>query len=734
MSCFCPSGYTALPDNTACVRQITASTSGSSSTLTALKSAQFSTNGFMGTIFYEDITNLTYPIILTGTTGFSQTKNGTPIFNTTFFIDSDTTKSLKDRTLNYVLGGPGVGQSVVSPNGALENCSLSGTTHGPKIFPCANSNTVWGNKSTSLLPNSPGRLNYCGVWPTTGGTPFNTWIGFTACFNNPVSQTYYIGLGADDYFRFKLNSVLLVEANTSGFTNGVQYNNLTSAYRTYGQTFSTWSVFPITLPAGPNYLEIEGLNAGSNAGFGAEIYSGSITTLSAITSQSDLTQVTVFSTRNLTGSTFDNSGNSGLTCASGFTLVTCTGTPFCSQVLRTGCVGTTTSTSTTTTTTRPYINAGYIPVNDCNVLTISPLNVLCSVTNVTGKPDSANGSITLNITGGVPPYTIRWTYPNGTIRVGGDTIGGLSTGNYTAVVTDYYGDYTFTTTCTIPGFTTTTSTTTTTPPVPNYAENIFCLTIDITKRIGKTDTPLQEQLTFGLNNYINGYVSWISSSGNEIIFFNPTIGTSGAWSLSASTISDLNTTFFGYSGWYIYNSSPIAPIPGVDPNYVGWVMNSIYTTQQTISTFGPCEKYLYVSINEWWGLNYNNIPSLYKFSGGTCTGGNSTPWIKWYLQGGLTSSQISSYEIYCEDLDNPGYVHWDVTNINPSQTEVSSSVTWIGSPTINPTTGDPGASNIRGWEGPCPPVGTTHTYQITLTANLVAGGTLTSSLTFKSSS
>jgi phosphatidylethanolamine-binding protein (PEBP) family uncharacterized protein len=731
MSCFCPSGYTAAPDNSECIREITASTSGSASTLVVLKAGQFSTNGYMGTIFYEDITNLTFPIILTGITTGSQTKNGTPLFNTSFFIDSDTTKSLKDRTLNYILGGPGAGQTIVSPSGLLESCSLSATTHGPRIWPCANSNTVWGNKSTTFLPNSPGRLNYSGVWPTTTSpfSPANEWIGFTACFNNPTSQTYYLGMGADDFYRFKLNGVLLVEANTSGFTFGNQYNSF-SAYRTHGQTFSTWSVFPITLPAGPNYIQMEGLNSstGATGGFGAEIYSGSVSSLSAITSQSALTLVTVFTTRDLTGTTFDNSGVTGLTCSSGFTLVTCSGSPFCSQVLRTPCTGVTPTTSTTTTTTRSYINSGYIPVNDCNVLTIQPLNVICNVTNITGNPDSSNGSITLSIVGGVPPYTIEWTFPNGATLTGGKTINGLSTGSYTAVVSDYYGDYTFTTTCTVPGFTTTTTSTTTLPPVPNYLENIFCMSITTTKRTGGTPTPTTTQITFQYNTYINGQTSWISNSGNEIVYFNPSVGTSGVWSLSASTSSIINTAL-GTSTWTIFKGYPSSPTSGA------WTMsvNPPSPQQQTITSIGACSDFLSLTINAWWALDDSDIPTTFKFSG-ACGGSNETPWFKWYLLGGLTSSDISSFEIYCEDLDNPGYIHWDVTNIPNTTTQVSSSIPWPGGVTINPTTGDPGASNTQGWEGPCPPIGNTHTYLVTLTANLVAGGTKTSTYTFTSTS
>ena len=81
--------------------------------------------------------------------------------------------------------------------------------------------------------------------------------------------------------------------------------------------------------------------------------------------------------------------------------------------------------------------------NSCNIITILPLGVKCNSVNAS-TPDATNGVIALYVTGGTPPYNITWN--NG---LQGSPISNLLPGNYTATVTDYYGDFTATTTCTV---------------------------------------------------------------------------------------------------------------------------------------------------------------------------------------------------------------------------------------------------------------------------------------------
>ena len=81
------------------------------------------------------------------------------------------------------------------------------------------------------------------------------------------------------------------------------------------------------------------------------------------------------------------------------------------------------------------------PINECNVVTIFPMEVEC----VTRNPSSStadDGYMSVSITGGTPPYTTIWS--NGNIS---PAIENLTIGTYTATVIDYYGDFTATTTC-----------------------------------------------------------------------------------------------------------------------------------------------------------------------------------------------------------------------------------------------------------------------------------------------
>ena len=81
--------------------------------------------------------------------------------------------------------------------------------------------------------------------------------------------------------------------------------------------------------------------------------------------------------------------------------------------------------------------------NSCNIITLSPMEVECVVTN-SATPTSANGSVQVLINGGTAPYSISWS--NGQQ---GSTLTGLLPGTYSATVTDYYGDYTVTTECVV---------------------------------------------------------------------------------------------------------------------------------------------------------------------------------------------------------------------------------------------------------------------------------------------
>ena len=103
--------------------------------------------------------------------------------------------------------------------------------------------------------------------------------------------------------------------------------------------------------------------------------------------------------------------------------------------------------------------------NECDPITIFPLGVECNSTNPTNTTIS-DGIISLIITGGTPPYTVTWD--NGS---SGPYLQNLSFGSYTSTVTDYYGDFTAITTCTLTAETPTSTPLPTPTPTPTPCVN-----------------------------------------------------------------------------------------------------------------------------------------------------------------------------------------------------------------------------------------------------------------------
>jgi Raf kinase inhibitor-like YbhB/YbcL family protein len=90
----------------------------------------------------------------------------------------------------------------------------------------------------------------------------------------------------------------------------------------------------------------------------------------------------------------------------------------------------------------------------------------------------------------------------------------------------------------------------------------------------------------------------------------------------------------------------------------------------------------------------------------SCDGEAISPPLAW------TSAlpEAKAFGIVLTDRDQPDYVHWVITNIDPSVT------------TINENSNPPGAfvatnsEKKRGYAAPCPPTGSTHSYTIMLYA------------------
>lgn len=164
------------------------------------------------------------------------------------------------------------------------------------------------------------------------------------------------------------------------------------------------------------------------------------------------------------------------------------------------------------------------PRNECDVLTIFPMDVFCNVIHPSGI-DTFDGTALLTITGGTPPYTIAWE--NGSLA---QLITGLSPGEYSAVVSDFYNDFVVTSTCILTGLTPTpTPTLTPTPtPLPTYDPICFRRTL----RKGELFQTIQTQ--FYPSSYINGYPSWTASPENALMYW-VTGSTPNYWTISGLT-------------------------------------------------------------------------------------------------------------------------------------------------------------------------------------------------------
>jgi len=304
----CPSGYTATTGNEQC-QKITVTGASAYGIIYTGVSADTATSSagsynYLGARFYEKIDLTKTPINISGSTC------GTSGLQTLFYNNgSGTTFNLQATKLN----------------------------------------TIWGDGTYSY---TNGRLNKIGIWASTNvtGATLSTcpkqFIGFSHCLDIASGGTYSIGIAGNNYVKFKINGQQIVNLNT-------WYDN-----------FLWWHVFPIDLKSGLNVIELVGADQSSPAdktlaSFGAEIYSASTSVLSAVTSNAELEQYIVFSTRDKFGVPFDVGETSGYYCPSGYTLSTCNGYT-CVKIENasiSGCSGTCTSDLLTTADVGfPYIN------------------------------------------------------------------------------------------------------------------------------------------------------------------------------------------------------------------------------------------------------------------------------------------------------------------------------------------------------------------------------------------
>ena len=198
--------------------------------------------------------------------------------------------------------------------------------------------------------------------------------------------------------------------------------------------------------------------------------------------------------------------------------------------------------------------------NNCGIFTLFPLGLECVTLSNVSSPNSADGILSLNITGGTSPYSIVWSNGQKT-----KTISGIGAGNYEAQVVDFYGDFTASTICSLLVPTPTPTTTSSPTPTPSTAPSYPSLCLSI------LSCPPILPIQFTQNGTSNGRPVW-TASPNYSIVWNTTLQ---QWEIQNYTIFggrlvSRATTTPPLSGWFVQGgtSSPtVAMTTGTCPSY-----------------------------------------------------------------------------------------------------------------------------------------------------------------------
>ena len=237
-------------------------------------------------------------------------------------------------------------------------------------------NNIFNTQNTS---DTKGRLNYSSI--LAAGYVDDTWFTVTFCITITTPKTYIFGLGADNQARASITS--------STFNGGVTSLNIVNLWDSgsptgspttlHGRPFNWWHMFPIDLPAGNHTFELAGMNFGSSAALGAEVYDISITDLQALMASTtatpaDFAPYVIFTTADLVQNPPLEVPAPGSTptysCPSGTTFTSCYGVPQCVVDSKYICEDTLTCTSgglTGSGSAGIYKVPLLIPANVCDV-------------------------------------------------------------------------------------------------------------------------------------------------------------------------------------------------------------------------------------------------------------------------------------------------------------------------------------------------------------------------------
>lgn len=235
-------------------------------------------------------------------------------------------------------------------------------------------------------------------------------------------------------------------------------------------------------------------------------------------------------------------------CATPTSTPTPTQTPSPTQTQTPSGTGTPTPTGTPTRTPIPTCSpqGGAIAyVNECQPITLFDMGVSC---NLIKSPTSGgfDGILSVNVTGGTPPYSFYWNTGERT-----QTISNIPFGTYTVLVVDYYGDYSATTSCNLANITPTQTPTNTATPTPSPTrplENI-CLRFIAELPDGNV---VEMRLTFVSAGSQNGKPKYYNAEKNFTVYWNTSVTPMRwdilGWNLGGTPVS-YTTALIPVDGW-----------------------------------------------------------------------------------------------------------------------------------------------------------------------------------------
>jgi hypothetical protein len=345
----CPVSYTALTSHTACEK---IETTGSTSVITEY--IVNTPNNFTaqnhsldrGTIFVEDITNFEWPIFWTGT---PQNTWVGPYYNVDHLVDS------KGNYITHTGFGKKYSSSGSliwsSPDAFSGEFSEFGNSSSDLYNLKPNPNILWGGTSLDVsgsvftnLTNTTvsGRFFNGSIWTNSGSTPSDEYIGFSYTFNLSETKVYRIGFAADQKVRIKVNGSYLINSDTSPVHPINSIDGVFNSSNIYSNSpdsrfKQTYLVAGTTLYEGKNIIEAEGFSSGFSSGFVCEVYDASQDELKNMRYETELSGVTVFSTRSQIGNVYTLGENSGYSCPTGYGLDTSIAAPYqCLSIDRIG--------------------------------------------------------------------------------------------------------------------------------------------------------------------------------------------------------------------------------------------------------------------------------------------------------------------------------------------------------------------------------------------------------------